>query len=351
MQFRHELLGKYRAQFVSDSGRLWVTRGYDVFYSDDLGASFSFRARFDARSPRNLLARWALADRLIRGGFLHLRPLQDGSLLGVVYGAIVRCETGSDMFVPVFKRPRRTMKIEVTPEGEIFAGEYFYNRRRGPVYILRSNDGGRTWSNAYRFKAGEIRHIHSIIFDKRSSSLIVLTGDEDNECKILLTDDRFASIQILSEGTQRSRAVTALPTGDGYLIASDTPYEQNYIQFLSFDGVLKIRCPIVGSCLGGCQVGEWSFFATAAEPSAVNFDPSVTLYGTCNGRDWYVLHRWHVDHWSWPTDVQSALFQMGRVLFPAGQNPTHALFATPIAVKHGGAMLHRWILPAPDIHG
>ena len=344
MQFQHELLGQYRAQFIDESGRLWVTNGYNVCYSDDLGMQFSFRARLDAGRLRNFLGQWSLATRLTRAGFLHLRPLEDGSILGVVYGGIVRCEAESDMFAPVLQRPGRTMKLAVLPGGEIFAGEYFYNKQRDPVHILRSGDGGRTWRGAYEFRPGEIRHIHSLNFDKRSNSILILTGDSDSESKVLLTNERFELIRVLLEGTQRSRALAILPTGGGYFIATDTPYEQNYIQFLSFDGVLSLRCPIAGSSLSGCQVGEWSFFATAAEPSSVNRDPSVTLYGACNGQPWHVIDRWRADRWSWPSRLQAAAFQMGRLIMPAGENGTGYLFGTPIAVlKHDG-ILHRWRL-------
>ena len=344
MRFRHELLGEYRAQFVGDSGRLWVTKGYDVYYSDDCGTTFSFCAHFDARWLRNLLGHWHLTSRIIRGGFLHLRPLQDGALLGVVYGGIVRCEPGSKSFVPVLLRPGRSMKIEVTPEGEIFAGEYFYNKQRGPVHVLCSNDGGRAWGVAHQFRPGEIRHIHSIMFDKRLSKLLLLTGDTDRESKVLITDIRFEQLQVLAEGTQRSRAVVMLCTDGGYFMATDTPYEQNYIEFLSFEGEISERCPIVGSCLGGCQVGTWSFFATATEPSPVNRDPFVTLYGTCDGHQWHVIQRWHVDRLSYPTGFRAALFQMGRVIFPTGENRTGYLFGTTIAVVNHDGVLHRWKL-------
>ena len=345
MKFEHELIGDYRAQFVEESGRLWASKAYDLYYSDNFGESFLHRARLDVGSVKGVLSRWALPNRFLRAGFLSMRPLEDGSLLGVVYGGIVRCEAGSDSFMPVLQRPGRTMKIEAVDKRTILAGEYFYNKARGSVDVMCSDDGGRTWHDAYRFRSGEIRHIHSIMFDKRSSSLLVLCGDTDKESKIIITDDRFHALRVLSEGTQRSRAAAILPTQGGYFIATDTPYEQNYIQFLSYDGELTIRCPIAGSSLGGCQVGAWSFFATAAEPSPVNHDPSVAIYGSRNGVEWSVVHRWRADHWSWPTGIQAGLFQMSRALFPAGDNRTNMLFATTIAVRQSDGVLHRWLLP------
>ena len=344
MKFEHELIGDYRAQFVEESGRLWVSKGCDVYYTDNFGESFLRRARLDVGSVKGVLSRWALANRFLRAGFLNVRPMQDGSLLGVVYGGIVRCEAGGDSFMPVLQRPGRTMKIVAHPDGRIFAGEYFYNKRRGPVDVLRSDDNGRTWQIVHQFGPGEIRHIHSMMFDKRTGSLIILTGDTDRESKILSTSDQFKSLSVLSAGKQRSRALTILPANDGYFLATDTPFEQNYIQFLSFSGELRLLCPIAGSCMSACQVGDWSFFGTAAEPSPVNRDPSVTLYGTRDGQEWHVIQRWHADRWSWPTGLQAAAFQMGRVLMPAGLNTTGYLFATPIAVKNVDGVLHRWKL-------
>ncbi|MGE5314216.1 MAG: hypothetical protein ACM3Q4_05945 [Acidobacteriota bacterium] len=344
MQFPHDLLGEYRAQVIDASGRLWVTRGYDVYYSDDFGETFTFRTRIETKWLMNASSKWDITTRLLRRGFLHLRPLDDGSLLGVVYGAVVRCEPHNDRFTQVFERPGRTMKLEVLPSGEIYAGEYFYNRERDEVLIFRSTDGGKTWDTAYRFPPGGIRHIHTLSFDKRCGRLIVLTGDTDDESKVLFTNDGFHSVRILAEGTQRSRAMAILATDGGYFLPTDTPFEQNYIQYLTFDGQLSVRCPIVGSCLGGCQVGDWSLFATATEPSLVNFNPSVLMYGTCNGSEWHVIHSWRVDRWSWPTTLQAAAFQFGRIIMPSGENKTGYLFGTPVAIRKNDGQLHRWKL-------
>ncbi len=351
MYFTHELLGEYTAQLVDHAGRVWVTRGYDVFFTDDLGRTFSFRSRLEMSWLTHATARWALSARLLRRGILHLRLLHDGALLGVVHGAIVRCEAQGDRFTEVFTCPGRTMKLEILPSGEIYAGEYFYNLKRKAVSIFRSTDGGRTWDEAYRFAPGAIRHVHGIVYDERTGMLVTLTGDTDAESMVLLTPDGYRTMRVLSGGSQRSRAVAILKAEGGYFLPTDTPFEQNYIQFLSFDGHLGIRCPIVGSCLGGCQVGEWSMFATASEPSVVNLDPSVILYGTRDGVAWHVIHRWRVDRWSWPTTVQAAAFQFGRIIMPAGENGTGYLFGTPVAIRENDGQLHRWRMPGGNKRG
>ncbi len=305
MKFEHNLLGEFRAQYIEESGRIWASRGYDVYFSDNLGDRFLHRARLDIQPIKRALSRWALPSRFLRAGFLNLRPMKDGSLVGVVHGGIVRCNVGSERFEPVLQRRGRSMKIEECPDGSVFSGEYFYNKKRSQVDVFRSDDNGGTWHIAHRFEPGQIRHIHCMMHDKRTGSMIILTGDTDKESKVLATEDQFKSLKILAQGSQQTRAVSILPTDGGYFLATDTPYEQNYIQFLSFSGELRSLCPISGSCLSACQVGDWSLFGTAAEPSQVNRDSSVTVYATRNGHEWLVLARWLTDRWSWPTGFQA----------------------------------------------
>ena len=100
--------------------------------------------------------------------------------------------------------------------------------------------------------------------------------------------------------------------------------------------------PIAGSCLAACKVREHIFFGTAAEPSPVNMDPYPTLYGTKDGSHWEVIHRWKADNWSRGKSIKAALFQMARIIVPAGENNTEYLFATTIAVTGDDGTLHRW---------
>jgi len=342
MTFHYARLGAYRVLHVEPSNRLWTSRGYTVFVSDDLGQTFQLRATYQVPFLYGNLAGWRLAARVLRAGILGLLPLHDGSLLAVVHGKVLRCDASSQCFVPVLERPGRTMKVEQTPDGLLYAGEYFYNTQREPVYIYSSSDEGRTWSVAYAFPARAIRHIHAITYDPIRQGLLVLTGDLDHESKVLFTADGLRTLQVLTEGGQRSRAVSIVPTYDGFYLPTDTPFEQNYVQFLSNDGSLQRRCPIAGSCLATCRVGSWSFFGTAVEPSPVNRDPCAVLYGTLDGVEWQVVARWPVDFWSSPNRLQAALFQMARVILPGGENRTGYLFATTVAVQGADGILHRW---------
>lgn len=344
MMLPHVSLGSYRAQYIESKGRIWASRGYTVYYSDDCGQSFHPYSTCPAPFHYRVTANWRLVNRVLRGGILGLLPLADGGLLAVMYGRLLRCEPDSRLFQPVLTRPGCTVKLEQTPDGRVYAGEYFYNAQRQPVLIFVSEDHGRTWQTAYTFPAQVIRHVHALIYDRIRQRLMVLTGDLDHESKILYTTDSFRSISTLAEGSQRARAVGIIPVQNGYLLPTDSPYEQNYVQFLKEDGSLRRLCPVAGSCLAASKVGDWAIFGTAVEPSPVNLDPCAVLYGTPDGTEWHVIDRWRVDFWSGSTARGAALFQMARILLPPGDNQTGHLFATTIATHDFDGMLHRWQL-------
>ena len=100
----------------------------------------------------------------------------------------------SSLFVPAKREFHRThpitrgtrpLHITAVPGGAIFWGEYFDNPARDQVHIYASTDDGATWSVAYTFPKGAIRHVHNIVHDPWGDCLWVLTGDYGDECRIL----------------------------------------------------------------------------------------------------------------------------------------------------------------------
>lgn len=341
----YRVLGQWNILYIEASHRIWASRGNALYFSDDLGESFVFRASFNVTPGKRILAIWRPLARLMRYGFLELLPLPDGALVGAVRGQIVHCSRESNTFYPVLQRPGRTMKLVRTPEGILYAGEYFYNKKRVPVHIFSSTDGGKTWDVIYTFPAGAIRHVHDLIYDPYRKGILILTGDWDHESKVLLAFDHFRDVKVVAEGSQAVRSVGTLPVLNGFYLATDTPFEQNYVQFLDEHGNLTRRCPISGSCLYAASVGAWKFFSSAVEPSTVNKDRCATLYGTQDGCEWHVVGKWKADHWSAPRGFQAALFQMARVVLPEGENTSGYVFATTVGTKKTDGVLHRWRLP------
>jgi len=159
----------------------------------------------------------------------------------------------------------------------------------------------------------------------------VLTGDYGDECRILRATCDFSRVEPVLQGQQQTRAVAAIPTADGLYFSSDTPLESNYIYRLDRQDSLLQVAPISSSSIYGCRVGTRVFFSTMVEPSEVNRDRQVRVYGSdktnVDARTWRSLLVWQKDPWP------MGLFQYGNAVVPDGENATPFLALTTIAVQ------------------
>jgi hypothetical protein len=284
-----------------------------------------------------------LTARLFRDGFHALAVLPSGSLVAAVPGAVIEWQPAEKEFRVSHRitRGTRPLHIAVTPDGNAFWGEYFDNPKRDAVYIYRSSDQGRTWSIAYTFAPGEIRHVHNIVYDRWENCLWILTGDYGNECRIVRASMDFKRIEAVIAGNQQARAVAIVPTSDALYFASDTPLEGNHVYRLDRAGRMTVVADLNSSSIYGCLVDDKIFFSTMVEPSKVNSDQHVRLYGATNGFGWNSLLSWKKDFWS------MRFFQYGNAFLPDGSNTSGLLAVTTIAVK--GADLHTTIFEPGSI--
>ena len=339
--YRHEHLGEGTVHY-QENGTVWFSRGRAIYCgNEDSNTFISIGVLPEKQLWRRWLSKTRLGNRIIRGGILNLLPLTEGTLVATLRGSVFIRRPHQSDFTVTLHRPGRTWRLETVPDGTLYAAEYFSNKARSKVEILKSIDGGLSWQSAFLFPAGSIRHIHGITYDHLHDQLIILTGDEDHESMIMITTDQFRTTSTLIQGSQAARALTIIPREDGYWLGTDTPYEQNYAQFLSLRGKITARIPLAGSCLSASSIGENVFFATAAEPSNVNLDPTAKLY-VFDGRSWTVLGSWQADRWSGTGKYRAALFQMPRVILPKCRGKADSIFATTIAVRGVDGQLHRW---------
>ena len=272
-----------------------------------------------------------LSSRLFRDGFHALAVLPSGGMVAATPGAIVTLLPHERQFRPThcITRGTRPLHITVVPGGTIYWGEYFDNAARDEVHVYGSSDGGETWSVAFTFPKREIRHIHNIVYDQWRDCLWVLTGDYGAECRILRASCDFSRVETVLQGKQQARAVAAVPTEDALYFSSDTPLESNFIYRLDRGGNLTQLAAISGSSIHGCRVGRRLFFSTMVEPSRVNRDRSVRIYGgsTDHPDQWQPLASWVKDVWP------MSLFQYGNAILPDGDNATSYLAVTTVAVQ------------------
>ncbi len=323
-----------------DNRVLYACRGYQIvrLAPDESNRQWQFVAGFRPPWWRRLTSRMRLASRLVRDGFHALTVLPDGTMVGAVPGAIVTRTAGGTEFRVTHRilRGTRPLHITSTPQGTIYWGEYFDNRERREVHLYASQDRGATWQVAYTFRAGTIRHVHNIVYDRWADRLWILTGDEGEECKVLRAAFDLGSIETVISGNQQARAVAAIPTPEALYLSTDTPYEHNHVYRLDRTGHLKQLVDLNASSIYGCQVQHGLFFSTMAEPSAANTDNEVHLVGSSDGACWQTLARWKKD------SLSMKYFQYGNVFLPDGENMTGFLAATTIAVKDDDQTTMLW---------
>lgn len=292
----------------------WRTIGH---FRPSLCRRFSTTCRFTAR--------------LFRDGFHALAVLPPGAIVGAVPGLIVTLRPGETEFRQshVIARGTRPLHITVVPDGTIYWGEYFDNAAREEVHIYASNDDGLTWQVAHTFPKGAIRHVHNIVHDPWGNCLWILTGDYGDECRILRATCDLSRIETVMQGNQQARAVAAVPTQDALYFSSDTPLESNYIYRLDRHDILTQIAAINSSSIYGCRVGTRLFFSTMVEPSEVNRDRTVRVYGgdVPTADSWQPLLAWQKDF------LSMALFQYGNAFLPDGDNSTPFLAVSTIAVE------------------
>jgi hypothetical protein len=326
---------------------LYASRGYQLLRAriHDPSDQMSWQpvATFRPALHRRFSVMNRLTTRLFRDGFHALAVLPSGGLVAAVPGAIVTLRAGESAGESEFRRTHsivrgtRPLHITAVPNdtarGAIYWGEYFDNAARDEVHIYASTDAGDTWSVAYTFPKGAIRHVHNIIHDPWGDCLWVLTGDYGDECRILRAACDFSRIEPVLHGQQQARAVAAVPAEDGLYFSSDTPLEANSIYHLDRQEALTQVAPVSSSSIYGCRVGSRVFFSTMVEPSNFNRDRHVRVYGSSeNDRsatapDWHPLRAWQKDRWP------MGLFQYGNAIMPDGNNSTPFLALTTVAVE------------------
>jgi hypothetical protein len=310
---------------------LFASQGYELLRAkidDPENLAWQPLAGFRPTWRRRLSVQNRFAARLFRDGF-HALAVLPAALVAAVPGAIVTLHSEEREFrvTHAITRGTRPLHITAVPDGTIFWGEYFDNRLREEVHIYASTDRGQTWNVAYTFPANAVRHVHNIVHDPWANCLWILTGDYGDECRILRASCDLKDVETVLQGNQQARAVAVVAAEDGLYFSSDTPLEQNYIYRLDRAGRLNRQAPISSSSIYGCRVANRIFFSTMVEPSEVNLDRSVRIYGTTMSNDWRPLLEWRKDIWP------MGFFQYGNAFLPDGENTTQFLALSTIAVK------------------
>jgi hypothetical protein len=313
-----------------DGCALYAARGYTLLRSTPpQSLAWEIAGKYRPEWWRSVTSSTRLGYRLWREGFHALACLPSGGWVAAVPGAIVTLRAKESEFRITHRMARgtRPLNLAVAPDGRVLWGEYFDNPRRDEVHIYGSIDGGESWGVICTFPRGSIRHVHNVVYDQWAGCFWVLTGDLGRECRIMRMSQDWKTLEEVRSGDQQVRAVALVPTPEGLLFASDTPLEKNHIYRMERNGRLTVEAQVAASVLCGCRVGDCIFFSTMAEPSRVNSEREVLLYGRSESGTWQALRTWRKDRWP------MRWFQYGNAFLPAGNNATDILAVSTIAVE------------------
>lgn len=321
-----------------DGKEIYYSKGNAIFKS-----SFPFKTKepigtFNAGYIHNLLAKSSLISRIARLGFHGLKPFRDG-LLGIQRGKIVFKQKNSTEFKEVFSgfRGSRPLNLYVDPS-QTWAcfGEYFGNDEREEVKIF-STSTGYDWKESYRFKGGEIRHVHGLIEDSYKKGIWCLTGDSDTESALWFTTDRFKTLEKVASGSQKARAVEIIPVEGGLLVPMDSPLQKNYINFYDRETKdFRNLESLPGSAFHAIKSNGIYFVTTVTEPSEINITDKATVYASLDGFNWKYLYEFQRD--VFPVKYQG-ITRYTEVTIPEGENNSDYIFGYARAVKEGDAMV------------
>lgn len=321
-----------RAVLAQRDGTLHVGRNYDVLRSSDAGRSWT-RVTSLPRSPWRRAAELSrLACRLLRQEVRALAQLSDGSYVAANREGVFHGRAGD----PVMRRSQveeagvrlmPPMRIGVGPDDVVVWGEYGSARGPRPVRLYASRDRGRSFQVVHALEAGDVLHVHNVVYDRSLDHYWVLAGDHDAEPGIGRLSSDLARFEWFVKGEQRYRAVEVFDLGDRLVYATDTEMETNGLMSLDkSSGRIERHQEFDGSCIYACRYGGLYALTTTVEPSAVNHSRWVSLWLSRDGLKWKRAYRTRKDRWS------ADYFQFGSLVLPSGATDDETVFFSGQAV-------------------
>jgi len=278
----------------AEEGTLVLSRESGLYQASSPDAPPTFVGTFPAPSWKARVARLRAVQRLLRFLVYNVVKLPDQRLFVTFDKAIGCFSDGGFELVHGLRRPCRVLRgaCAACPDGTVYFGEYLSNSERDGVHIYRYAPGSQELEVAYRFPPGAVRHVHGIYYDPHGRALWCLTGDRGRECRVSVSRDGFRTLDVVGEGDETWRCVSALFTEDGIYYGSDGEFERNQLYRIErSSGRRDVLGPLDGPVYYSAALGQDLFFAVTAELCPSQEGRSATL--------------WHVSRTQGPSRVVS----------------------------------------------
>ncbi len=215
-----------------------------------------------------------------------------------------------------------------TPDGGIFFGEYGNPTGEGKR-IFKSSDNGLTWKCVYTFKPDEIRHIHCLSWDPYKEKIWVLTGDSDNECKILCCNTEFTDIEIIGQGKQVYRACHVMFSENTVDWVMDSPLETvKHVKYDRKTGTISLHDTFAGPVWFAARLDDGTAVAASAqEIGPSHIDRKLHLYASSDMEAWTEIASFKHDGWP------KRYFRFGTICISKGNMCTAGFYMSCEGVK------------------
>lgn len=292
-----------------------LSRRNEIFRSADLTPPFEKFGAIPAASWKRALSRSRLGQRLLRFMVTNVLPLANGDRFVTFDKSVGIEQNGNFLELQGLVRPCRVLRSACASDekGNVFFGEYLANDERGTMRVYKYVPGEDSLSVIYEFPAGSIKHIHGLYFDEFSGYLFCLTGDDENECRIVRTNDEFETIEIVGSGDETWRAVSLIFTKQAIYYGTDAEYRKNQIFRLDRDTLKRtVIGEVSGTVFYSKRIGDDLFFTTTAENAPAQTENVAAVWHVDPAGKLDQIIKFKKDRWH-PT-----LFQFGTIHFPNG---------------------------------
>lgn len=323
-----------------DQNIIWVAKGMFFWGIDNDGKRKTQKYKV-GNFVYSFIAGFRLTRQFLRIGIHHLLPLKNGwFLVSLKKKTLILDNIGN--IKNVFKGYKGNKPghrgICITPAGTIFFGEYTINVKNDtPTSLYRSIDNGMSFQNILTFAKNEVRHIHFIQWDKYESCLWLGTGDKDNECKLMRSNDNGNTWDLIGKGSQLWRAIGLSFTENALYWGTDAGSVPNPNYIIKMDRkTLQIEQiqEVQGPCHGNAVLADGTVYV------------STGIEGGVNEKDQYA-HVWKCDKDGKVTEIIKLkkdmfphIVQYGVIRYPMGLEESESLVYTTYALKGNGEVVY-----------
>jgi hypothetical protein len=314
----------------AEAGNFYLSRRNTLYHSENLKPPFKKVGVVDAPLWKRTASVSRLLQRFLRFQMTNVVPLADGALFVTFDKSVGLIRRGKYRELNGLIRPCRVLRAACARDekGDIFFGEYLANEERGEMRIYKFAEGSDALETVYTFPANSIKHIHGIYFDKFTKSLFCLTGDDEQECRILRSSDGFQTMETVGLGDETWRAVSILFDENSFYYGMDAEFRSNHIYKVKRQGLeRKSLGEVNGTVFYSKQIGGNLFFTTTAENAPSQTENVAALWQVDEEENLRKLISFAKDSWH-PT-----LFQFGTIHFPYQNSLADELYFHLVGVR------------------